>query len=199
MAARLLGDYPQVESARVRALETKWARLVVDGAEHPHSFLLDGNGKATAIVEATRSHAAVSSGVEGFTFLKTTESGWSGFYKDPLTTIGETHDRLCSTSLIATWDWVRAPADYPTANARILDTMMNVFATTYSHSVQDSLYRMGMAALDAVPEVATITMAAPNKHYLPLDLSAFRRPFAGTLFLPTDEPHGQIECRVGRD
>ena len=54
----------------------------------------------------------------------------------------------------ATWRWRGTPVDYPAANARLLDTMLEVFATTYSHSVQDSLYRMGLAALDAVPDIA---------------------------------------------
>ena len=38
--------------------------------------------------------------------------------------------------------------------------MLKVFATTYSESVQDSLYRMGTAALAAVPELIDITWPA---------------------------------------
>ena len=199
VADRFLHDYPHVEMATISALETRWTRLMVDGKPHPHSFTLDGNGKSSAQVVMTRSSLSTSSGVDGFTFLKTTESGWSHFYEDPLTTIKPTTDRLCSTSLMASWDWSAVPADYPKSNALVLDTMMSVFATTYSNSVQDSLYRMGMAALAAVPEIATISMAAPNKHYLPMNLAPFGMSSDNTVFLPTDEPHGQIECTVGRD
>ncbi len=198
LAQRFLKDYPQVENVNARAVETVWARLVVDGSEHPHSFQLAENGKPFATVMATRTALTTTSGVSGLTFLKTTQSGWSNFAMDPLTTLKATDDRLCATSLQVSWDWSRAPADYPETNAIILDTMLSVFATTYSNSVQDSLYRMGMAALAAVPEVATISMAAPNKHYIPMNLAPFDRDFHGTLFLPTDEPHGQIECVVGR-
>ncbi len=196
---RFFHDYPQLETCTVTAKETKWSRLVVDGEEHAHSFVLDSNGKPFAVVSATRAGLKTVSGIEGFTFLKTTQSGWADFYKDPLTTIPETIDRVAATSLMASWDWTKAPADYPAANTKILDTMIKVFATTYSNSVQDSLYRMGMAALDAVAEIATVAMAAPNKHYLPMNLKPFGLAFTGTLFLPTDEPHGQIECTVGRD
>ena len=195
---RFFQDYPQVETCTVTAKETKWSRLVVDGEEHPHSFLLDSNGKPFSIVSATRSGSKTVSGIEGFTFLKTTQSGWANFYEDPLTTIPPTTDRMASTSLLVSWDWTKPPADYPATNTKILDTMIKVFATTYSNSVQDSLYRMGMAALEAVPEIATVSMAAPNKHYLPMSLKAFDLPFTGTLFLPTDEPYGQIECTVVR-
>jgi urate oxidase len=76
--------------------------------------------------------------------------------------------------------------------------MLQVFGTTYSHSVQDSLYRMGEAALAEVPELATISMACPNKHYLPVNLAPFGMTADNAVFIPTDEPHGQIECVVGR-
>jgi urate oxidase len=84
-------------------------------------------------------------------------------------------------------------------NKRILDTMLKVFATTYSRSVQDSLYRMGMAALEAAPEIAGITLACPNKHYVLANLAPFGMDNPNHVFVATDEPHGQIECTVGRD
>ena len=138
------------------------------------------------------------SGVSGFTFLKATQSGWEKYYKDDYTTLKETRDRICATSMEATWRWQRNPASFETANARVLDRMLEVFATTYSESVQDSLYRMATAALEAVPEVSTIRLACPNKHYIPIDLSPFGLANRNQVFLPTDEPHGQIECQVGR-
>ena len=65
-------------------------------------------------------------------------------------------------------------------------------------SVQDSLYRMGEAALAAVPEISEISMACPNMHFILMNLSAFGLDNNNDVFLPTDEPHGQIECTVGR-
>jgi urate oxidase len=77
--------------------------------------------------------------------------------------------------------------------------MLNEFATTYSHSIQDSLYRMGMAGLAAAPEIAQVTLACPNKHYLLANLAPFGLDNPNNVFIATDEPHGQIECTVGRD
>jgi urate oxidase len=57
---------------------------------------------------------------------------------------------------------------------------------------------MGSAALAAVPEVLNISLACPNKHYIPLNLTAFGLDNPNIAFLPTDEPHGQIECTVAR-
>ena len=100
--------------------------------------------------------------------------------------------------MTASWRWSRAPNDYTEANAKILSTMLEVFATSYSESVQDSLYRMGTAALAAVPEVIDISLACPNKHYLLINLQPFGLTNENAVFLPTDEPHGQIECVIGR-
>jgi urate oxidase len=57
---------------------------------------------------------------------------------------------------------------------------------------------MGEAAPASVPELAAISLACPNKHYIPIDLTPFCIASDNVLFTPTDEPHGQIECTVGR-
>ena len=199
VAGRFFERYPQVAGVTVTAHETRWNRLAVEGQPHPHSFTLDGNGRPFATVEATREGTMVTSGIAGFTLMKTTESGWDAYEKDSYTTIKETRDRICATSLETSWVWNRAPADYRAANDLILRTMVDVFATTYSESVQDSLYRMAMEALALVPEIDLVSLSAPNKHYIPINLSAFGLANENVVFLPTDEPHGQIECTVGRD
>ena len=198
VAERFLDRYAGMTGATVSARETRWSRLTVDGVPHPHAFTRDGNGFGTAETVMDRSGGRVSSGVSGFTFLKATESGWAGYVKDSYTTIPETDDRIAATAMEAVWRWERDPADFAAANARVLDTMLSVFATTYSHSVQDSLYRMGTAALAAVPELDTISLSCPNKHYLPINLAPFGMSSDNRVFTATDEPHGQIECTIGR-
>ena len=199
VAQRLLSKYAQAESATVTSHETKWARLAVDGRPHPHSFVLDSNGKPFATVNASRQATSFTSGISGFTFMKATESGWDKYYTDDYTTLKETRDRICATSLEASWRWQAKPSDFASSNRKLFDTMIGVFATTFSESVQDSLYRMATAALEAVPEVSDINIACPNKHYIPIDLTPFGLFNSNEIFLPTDEPHGQIECHVARD
>ena len=198
LAGRFLERYPQVEKATVLALETKWNRLSVAGTPHEHSFLLDSNGKPFAKVERTRAGTVYRSGLEGFTFMKSTASGWVNYVMDDYTTLPETRDRIAATAMDCSWLWSRPPEDFPAANAKLLATMLEVFATTYSEGVQDSLFRMGEAGLAALPEVAEISMACPNKHYLPINLAPFGMSSDNTVFTATDEPHGQIECTVGR-
>lgn len=199
LARRYLDTYPQISSVALTSHETRWTRLSFDGKPHPHSFVLDGNGRPTVEVTMTRDGAStLASGVDGFAFLKSTQSGWESYVKDRYTTIPETADRICATSMVASWTWSAKPTSYPAANAKILDTLLKVFSTTYSRSVQDSLYRMGEAALAAIPEISEISMACPNMHFIPINLAAFGLDNNNDVFLPTDEPHGQIECTVGR-
>lgn len=198
VAAFFLDRYPQVEKADVMASETRWARLEIGGKPHDHAFTLDGNGLPFAHVVVGRDGTAAESGLAGFTFMKTTEAGWTGFHSDEYRTLADTQDRIVATAMDATWTWDRAPADHPAANARIIEAALAEFVGSYSHGVQDSMYRMGEAALAAVPEIGRIRFAMPNKHYLPMNLSAFGIAETGTVFLPTDEPHGQIEAVIAR-
>ena len=199
LAKKFLDTYPQIASVAIASHETRWERLSFGGKPHPHSFVLDSNGKPTVEVAASRGGVStLVSGIDGFAFMKSTQSGWENYVKDRYTTIPETADRLCATSMVASWKWSAKPASYSATNARILATLLEVFSTTYSKSVQDSLYRMGEAALAAVPEISEISMACPNMHFIPMNLSAFGLDNNNDVFLPTDEPHGQIECTVGR-
>jgi len=198
LAKKFVDAYSQISSVSITARETKWVRLSFGGKPHPHSFVLDSNGKPFVEVSATRDQSSIASGIDGFAFMKSTQSGWEKYVKDRYTTIPETDDRLCATSMVASWKWSAKPASYPATNKKILDTLLEVFAMTYSASVQDSLYRMGEAALAAVPEISEISMACPNMHFILMNLSAFGLDNDNDVFLPTDEPHGQIECTVGR-
>jgi urate oxidase len=198
LAARFLERYPQVAKVHATMSETRWRRAGIAGSPHPHSFVLDGNGRPTAEIVATRDGVQVTSGIAGYTFMKSTGSGWEGYVFDEFTTLPPTADRIAATAMDATWTWRAVPADTEAANAVILAAMLEVFATTYSKGLQDSLHRMGEAALAAVPDLATISMACPNKHYIPMKLEGFGLASDNAVFIATDEPHGQIECTVGR-
>ena len=194
----LLDRYEQVDVADVHATETRWTRLVLDGASHDHAFTRDGNGRPFGHSVVGREGATVRSGIEDFTFMKTTDSGWSDFHSDKFRTLPDTTDRIVATSMDATWTWAEVPDSYEAANGRVMDAMLRAFAGRYSESVQASMYRMGEAALAAVPAIRQIRLLMPNKHYIPIDLGPFGITDRTTVFLPTDEPHGQIEAVVDR-
>ena len=202
IAECLLDRYRQVAEARVEIEETVWSRMRIGGEPHDHSFVHSESGTPFARATVTRSSREVVAGVRDLAIMKTTGSGFVDYVQDEYTTLPPTTDRIMATRLGAAWRFADAgpgrPPDYGAAAGAIRAALLRVFATSYSYSVQDSLYRMGEAALAAVPAIAEITLAMPNVHYLPIDLSAFGRDASGRLFLPTDEPNGQIEATLRR-
>ena len=52
---------------------------------------------------------AIRSGIEGYTFMKSTQSGWFDFHRDAYTTLPDTSDRLCATAMDAYWTWSAIP------------------------------------------------------------------------------------------
>ena len=64
--------------------------------------------------------------------------------------------------------------------------------------MQQTLYAMGKAVLEAVAEISDIKLTMPNKHSLLIDLKRFGQENPNEIFVPTDEPHGLIEARIVR-
>ena len=86
----------------------------------------------------------------------------------------------------------------PADRGLILAAMLAEFAKNYSPSVQVTLFQMGEAALKVAPEISRIHLAMPNKHCLLINLQPFGLENKNELFVPTDEPHGQIEGTISR-
>ena len=201
LAQCFLDRYEQVAEVQVEIDETVWSRMRIDGRAHEHSFVRSESGTPFARVTATRSAREICAGVRDLAIMKTTGSGFVDYVQDEYTTLPPTTDRILATRLSATWRFaVDHPrgADYGAVAEAVRSTLLRVFAATYSYSVQDSLFRMGEAALAAASDISEITLAMPNVHYLAIDLSGFGRDAQGRLFLPTDEPNGQIEATLRR-
>ena len=103
-----------------------------------------------------------------------------------------------ATQMDATWTFTSSNGDFPSTNAAVLAALLCTFAKEFSPSLQNTLYRMGRAALASAPAIRDIHLVMPNKHYLPVNLKPFGIDPNDELFMPTDEPHGQIEARVTR-
>ncbi|MDQ6655212.1 MAG: urate oxidase [Verrucomicrobiota bacterium] len=199
LGEHFLRKYPQVETASAEIRAKDWQRMQVGGQPHSHSFLAGSEAKMWTRVICQRDGQEIQSGIRDLVILKSTGSGWEGYPRDEFTTLPETADRILATSLDATWTWSSAPDDYSSANQAILAAMLAVFANEYSPSAQASVFRMGGAALEACAEISRIDLALPNKHYLLMNLKPFGLENPNELFLPTDEPQGQIEGSVVRE
>lgn len=220
LGAHFMKKYPQVARATLRLAGHDWTRLSIDGQPHAHSFKEGARARPFTTVTATRDGAIVEpenrsrgdegvaatrnfgfrieSGVEDLLILKSTASSFTGFPRDEFTTLPETRDRIFATSMKATWRFTNQPSSYRAANDAALAAMLKTFATRHSPSVQTTLYEMAEAALAAVPQIDRVSLAMPNKHCLLVNLAPFGQENANEIFVPTDEPHGQIEATVAR-
>ena len=198
LGAHFLRTYAHVTRVELGISEHRWARMTVKDKKHPHSFMEHGSAKTTAKIVCTRESTVVEAGVQDLLILKTTGSGFENFLRDEYTTLPETDDRILATKLKAVWTYDQTPASYCRTNSRIIEAMLEVFAENYSPSVQVTLFQMGEAALQAALEISQIHLAMPNQHCLPVNLAPFGRENHNEIFVPTDEPHGQIEGTVAR-
>jgi urate oxidase len=190
--------FQQVRRVTIELLEREWHRLDVNGKPHAHSFKAGGDARSFSRVISTGDKQTVQSGIRDLIILKSTASGFAGFPRDEFTTLKETNDRILGTSFTATWDFSKDPGDYRVANSAIMTAMLEVFAENYSPSAQTTLYQMGEAALGACEEISIVELVMPNKHCLLIDLSPFGLENRNEVFVPIDEPHGQIEATVTR-
>jgi urate oxidase len=189
---------PTVERVRARFVEHLWNRIEVNGRPHEHSFVR-GSGKRTAMVTGTAGDVRVEAGVDDLLVLKTTNSGWEGFLRDSYTTLPETDDRILATVITANWSYGGdTDVGFGPLWRGVRDQILETFSDHYSPSVQNTLYRMGEAVLEAFPEIRRIHLSLPNKHHLPFDLSPFGLDNEGEIFHATTEPYGVIEGTVER-
>ena len=198
LGAHFLKKYPQVTRAEIALSERCWERISAGGKPHSHAFAQGNAARFISKINCSRKENTIESGVEDLTILKTTGSGFEDFVRDEFTTLEETDDRILATELKAVWTYEKKPRSYSATNQKILNAMLRVFANRYSASAQATLFEMGEAALKTAPEISKITIAMPNKHCLLINLAPFGLENKNELFVPTDEPHGQIEGTVGR-
>ena len=200
LGRRLLTATPRATGCRVRVEEYAWDRIAVGGAGHDHSFVRRGGEVRTTEIDLDGEDATVISGLTDLVVLKSTGSEFKGFLRDEYTTLADADDRILATSLTARWEYATgATPDWNAAYATARTVMLEAFATTYSRALQETLYAMGTALLEAVREVRQVWFAAPNKHHFLVDLSPFGIDNAGEVFIAADRPYGLIEASVVRD
>jgi urate oxidase len=199
LAEFFLARNPQVEGVAITIAGTAWNHALVQGKPHPSTFVRGSDETQTTAVKCVRGgEVSVTSGLDGLVVLKTANSGFEGYVKDSLTTLPETADRLFGTSMRAEWTYQSAVLPFDQLRSKLREALIRAFAEHDSKSVQHTLYAMAQAALDAVPEILDMELAMPNKHCLLVDLSRFGQTNPNQIFVPTDEPYGNIVARICR-
>ena len=195
----LLSRNPQVSAAEVSIAEKAWEHLQSGGELQPTTFVQTSAACQTSKVTRTRaSECSISSGFDNLVIMKTSGSAFEGYIQDSLTTLPPSKDRLLGTAVRASWNYTRADVAFSPLRAKICDVLLAEFAGHESKSLQHTLYAMGKAVLGQVAEVDEIELAMPNRHCLLVDLSRFGQDNPNEIFVPVDEPHGNIQARLRR-
>jgi urate oxidase len=198
LAKHFLQNNPHVASATIDLAQTAWKRMAFDGRDHPYAFVGAGDHRRTARVVESRSGVQISAGVEDLLLLKTTDSAFKGFLRDGYTTLPETDDRIFATRLTAQWQYAPGTHDWNAAYESTLAAMLRTFAFHQSRAVQQTLYAMGEAALEAVPAMTGMDLEMPNQHRIPFNLQPLGLPNRNEVFVTTSEPYGLIKASVTR-
>jgi urate oxidase len=188
---------PSVSRVLISAVEHPWSQVAVNGETHPHAFVQSGAGDWTASVTRDAAGASVVSGVTNLVVLKTADSAFSGFPRDPYTTLLDTDDRILATSMTASWTYRPGTTDFSVRDA-VRAALIDTFASHTSLSVQHTLYAMGQAALAVCADITEITLTLPNRHHLLVDLQPFGLDNPNEVFVATDQPYGLIEATISR-
>jgi urate oxidase len=104
-----------------------------------------------------------------------------------------------ATSLTARWRYLGTEIDWGKTYDSIRQLMLEQFATVHSLALQQTLFEMGRAVLEAHDSVAEVKFSAPNKHHFVYDLSPFGLDNPNEVFIAADRPYGLIQATVLRD
>jgi urate oxidase len=196
-------DTEPVEGCRIEIDEYEWERVSVDGVEHNHTWVRKGQETRTTILtidgKGSSGTETLVSGFKDLMALKSTGSEFHDFLVDEYTTLAPTTDRVMATSLVARWRYIGTDIDWGKTYGSIRQILLERFAEVQSLALQQTLYEMGKAALEAHEEVAEIKFSAPNMHHVVYDLSPFGLENPNEVFHADDRPYGLIQATVLRD
>ncbi|WP_296666796.1 factor-independent urate hydroxylase [Demequina sp.] len=206
LATHFVDDVEPVDQARLELEEFGWERVSVGGVEHDFSWVRTGQEVRTVSVTVEGSGEArrtwITGGLKDLVVLKSSGSEFHGFLADEYTVLEPTSDRIMATSLVAAWRFGPvdiAGFDFDAAYAAIKTAMVETFASFHSLALQQTLYEMGKAAIEAVPELVEVRLSAPNKHHFAYDLEPFGIVNGNEVFHADDRPYGLIQASVIRD
>ncbi|MDN4172400.1 urate oxidase [Nocardioides sp. SOB77] len=202
LAEHFTTGFPWVVGGRWEAQQHSWDRVEVDGAPHDHSFVRTGRETRTALVQRDGDEVFVLAGLRDLTVLKSTGSEFHGFPRDRYTTLPETDDRILATDVTAWWRYAElpdGPGGFDATYAAVRDLLLATFAEVHSLALQQTIFAMGKAVLDAFPGIAEVRLSCPNNHHFLVDLEPFGLDNPGEVFFAADRPYGLIQATVQRE
>jgi urate oxidase / 2-oxo-4-hydroxy-4-carboxy-5-ureidoimidazoline decarboxylase len=166
LAGKFLATYPQTEGIQVSATEIPYAAT----SDTAVAFAPAGPDQATARVEMRRAagkleFAEVRSGVRGFRLLRLGGSSFTGFVRDPYTTLPEIANRPLHMWLDLEWSYTSPEAAFTRGaiTSHVRSAVHEVFAGFASGSIQQLIYQLGTRLLAELPCLAEVDLEANNR------------------------------------
>lgn len=194
LSEHFTSEFEWVTGGRWAADEHAWDRI----NDSDHCFVQNKQEVRTAVLVTDGEQQTVISGFKDLTILKSTESGFQGYPKDKYTTLPETTDRIMSTDVATRWRYNTTDVDYDAVYADVKKIILDKFTDHYSRALQETLYLMGKAVIEAHPEIDEIKFSCPNKHHFVYDLSFCDIENTNETHYAADRPFGLIEATVQR-
>jgi urate oxidase len=187
---------PQVRCVVIEASESTWVRLPYGGKSHPSAFSRTGNEERTSRLRGTREGTQVRAGIENLIVLKTANSAFEDFKKDPYTTLQEEGERILSTVVSANWLYSDEEAEFGPLWHAVRQMLLETFAEHESQSLQHTVYAMGEAILQNFENISEIHLSLPSTHFRLADLAPLGMDNPGSVFVSADEPQVLIEATL---
>jgi len=196
---------------------TKWKRTHTRSQPHSHGFEHGGNETYEATVHSDRTKdneyysTKITSFIKNMIVLKTTQSGFEGYFKDRFTLLPECTERCMATSCDCEWSYDPSKIGVHEHNFNhiresVREQLLQGFfgppsTGIYSASLQATIYDMACLVLQNVDCIWSVKLNTPNSHYLPTGelLGKIGEKFEDDVFIPTNEPSGSITCTVVRE
>ncbi|XP_065083643.1 uricase [Ochlerotatus camptorhynchus] len=216
LCSHFLSKYSHVNEVSIHIDEYPWSRMGFGKGPyqdlHNHAFVFTPTAVRYCDVTQKRGDQmpTVISGLGELRVLKTTQSAFVNFVNDEYRSLPDQHDRIFSTVIRSSWQYSTvAGVDFDFCWNKVKQCILNTFAGEtekgiFSPSVQNTLYLAEKLALESIPEISSIDMTMPNKHYFNFDFSKFPKLMEGqelkeeTVYLPVDKPAGIIYAQLDR-
>ncbi|MFR9788203.1 factor-independent urate hydroxylase [Streptomyces sp. MB22_4] len=205
LARHFVTSQEPIQRARIRIEEYEWERIATSGADEvKHSFVRKGQETRLTQITYDGSSWEVVSGLKDLTVMNSTNSEFRGYAKDKYTTLQESHDRILATSVSGRWrfNWTDDEQQMPhweESYEQVKKHMLQAFAETYSLSLQQTMYQMGVRVIDNRSEIDEVRFSLPNKHHFLVDLEPFGLENDNEVYFAADRPYGLIEATILRD
>ncbi|EDV93229.1 uricase [Drosophila grimshawi] len=214
-----LATYAHVYEAHVRVEAYPWQRIRQGDSEdtgkgqqsqpHNHAFVFAPTAVhfCDIIVRRNDPKQTVISGIKKLRVLKTTKSSFVNFVDDVYRTTPDQFDRVFSVIAEGTWEYsCTKSVDFLKAWQTVRDALLKNFAGdpnvgVSSPCTQNTAYLSAKDALDAVPQIAVISITLTNMHYFTFDTKPFQQVAPGDnneVFMPVEKPHSSVYAELSR-